>query len=90
VKAKSGLTPRAPDKCGLSPTLAGKRPQTADSAPGGFIRQIPPLPVTPAVGPPKSNACLYSFVKCGKLVLASIAQYPATPEARGKELESRR
>jgi hypothetical protein len=25
---------------------------TADSASGGFVRQFPPLPVTPAVGPP--------------------------------------
>jgi len=28
----------------------GIQPQTADSASGGFVRQIPPLPVTPAVG----------------------------------------
>jgi hypothetical protein len=42
-------TPRAPDKCGRSAALSGKRPQTADSASGGFARQIPPLPVTPAV-----------------------------------------
>ena len=28
----------------------GIQPQTADSAPGGFVRQVPPLPVTPAVG----------------------------------------
>jgi hypothetical protein len=32
-----------------TPTLSGKRPQEADSAPGGFVRQLPPLPVTPAV-----------------------------------------
>ena len=44
------LTPRAPDKCGRSAALSGKRPQTADSASGSFVRQIPPLPVTPAVG----------------------------------------
>jgi hypothetical protein len=29
----------------------GIQPQTADSASGGFVRQFPPLPVTPAVGP---------------------------------------
>jgi predicted small secreted protein len=44
------LTPRAPDKCGHSPTLAAIRPQTADSAPGGFVRQVPRLPVTPDIG----------------------------------------
>jgi hypothetical protein len=27
----------------------GIQPQTADSASGGFVRQVPPLPVTPAV-----------------------------------------
>jgi hypothetical protein len=27
------------------PTLSGKRPQTADSASGGFLRQVPRLPV---------------------------------------------
>lgn len=43
-------TPRAPDKCGQTPALSGKRPQTADSASGGFVRQFPRLPVTPAVG----------------------------------------
>jgi len=47
---KSQLTPRAPDKCGALPALSSKRPQTADSASGGFVRQVPPLPVTPAVG----------------------------------------
>jgi len=46
---KSQLTPRAPDKCGALPALSSKRPQTADSASGGFVRQVPPLPVTPAV-----------------------------------------
>jgi hypothetical protein len=30
-------------------TLSGKRLQKADSASGGFSRQIPPLPVTLAV-----------------------------------------
>jgi hypothetical protein len=50
--SKTHPTPRAPDKCGHSPTLSGQRPQTADSASGGFVRQIPPLPVTPAVGQP--------------------------------------
>jgi hypothetical protein len=49
-KHKTCPTPRAPDKCGRSPTLSGSRPQTADSASGGFVRQFPPLPVTPAVG----------------------------------------
>jgi hypothetical protein len=29
--------------------LQGRRPQEADSASGGLVRQIPPLPVTPAV-----------------------------------------
>jgi hypothetical protein len=35
----------------------GESAPTADSASGGFIRQIPPLPVTPAVGQviPKGN-----------------------------------
>ena len=33
-----------------APALSGKQPQEADSASGGFARQIPPLPVTPAVG----------------------------------------
>jgi [ribosomal protein S5]-alanine N-acetyltransferase len=47
---KNGLTPRAPDKCGRSAALSGKAAPTADSASGGFSRQIPPLPVTPAVG----------------------------------------
>jgi hypothetical protein len=47
---KSSPTPRAPDKCGHSPTLAGDSAPTADSTSGGFLRQIPPLPVTPAVG----------------------------------------
>ena len=42
----------APDKCGALPALAGKRPQTADSASSGFVRHIPHLPVTPAVGAP--------------------------------------
>jgi hypothetical protein len=32
------------------PTLSGSLAPTADSASGGFVRQIPPLPVTPAVG----------------------------------------
>jgi hypothetical protein len=44
-------TPRAPDKCGPLAALSKSRPQTADSAPGGFVRQVPPLPVTPAVSP---------------------------------------
>ncbi len=43
------LTPRAPDKCGHSPTLSGKWLQKLDSASGGFFRKIPPLPITPAV-----------------------------------------
>jgi hypothetical protein len=47
---KNQPTPRAPDKCGALPALAGKAAPTADSASGGFFRQIPPLPVTPAVG----------------------------------------
>ena len=46
---KSKPTPRAPDKCGRSAALSGKRPQEADSASGDFVRQIPHLPVTPAV-----------------------------------------
>jgi len=29
----------------------GESVPTADSVSGGFVRQIPPLPVTPAVGP---------------------------------------
>lgn len=29
----------------MEPALSGKRPQTADSASGGFVHQIPPLPV---------------------------------------------
>ena len=47
---KSSPTPRAPDKCGPLAALSGSRPQAAASASGGFVRQIPPLPVTPAVG----------------------------------------
>ncbi|PKN93750.1 MAG: hypothetical protein CVU44_08010 [Chloroflexi bacterium HGW-Chloroflexi-6] len=42
---------------GSSPTLSGFSPnparapqQAADSVSGGFVRQVPPLPVTPAVG----------------------------------------
>jgi hypothetical protein len=42
-------TLRAVNKCGPLPTLSGNRPQTADSASGGFVYQIPPLPVKPAV-----------------------------------------
>ena len=45
----NGLTPRAPDKCGHSPALSGNLAPTADSASGGFFRQVPPFPVTPAV-----------------------------------------
>ena len=41
-----------PDKCGRLPALSGKAAPTADSASGGFVRQFPPLPVTPAVGTP--------------------------------------
>jgi hypothetical protein len=33
------------------PALSGQLPQTADSASGGSFRQIPLLPVTPAVVP---------------------------------------
>jgi hypothetical protein len=70
---KSGPTPRAPDKRGHSPTLSGKRPQTADSASGGFIRQIPPLPVTPAVETVEKvlfqNGALESGTKSSKSVL---------------------
>jgi hypothetical protein len=47
---KTRPTPRSPDKCGHSPNLSGSLPQTADSAAGGFSRQIPTLPVTPTVG----------------------------------------
>jgi len=50
LKVKNCPTPRAPDKCGPLAALSGQRPQTADSASGGFSRQFPPLPVTPAVG----------------------------------------
>jgi len=42
---KTRPTPRAPDKCGLSPTLSGILAPTADSAFGGFVRQVPPLPL---------------------------------------------
>jgi hypothetical protein len=42
-------TPRAPDKCGLRPHF-GECAPTADSASGDFFRQVPPLPVAPAVG----------------------------------------
>ena len=52
TSCKNCPTPRAPDKCGQPPALSGKRPQTANSASGGFVRQIPPLPVTPSVGQP--------------------------------------
>jgi len=37
------------------PALAGKAAPTADSASGGFFCQVPPLPVTPAVGRLKSH-----------------------------------
>jgi len=47
---KTCPTPRAPDKCGPLAALLGQWPQTADSASGGFVRQFPRLPVTPAVG----------------------------------------
>jgi len=50
---KTCPTPRALDKCGRLPALSGIRPQAADSAYGGFVRQILPLPVTPA----KRGAC---------------------------------
>jgi hypothetical protein len=33
---------------------------TADSASGGFVRQIPPLPVTPAIGQPY-NGVVFSL-----------------------------
>jgi hypothetical protein len=39
----------APDKCGGFARTFEAAPM-ADSASGGFIRQIPILPVTPAVG----------------------------------------
>jgi hypothetical protein len=42
--------------------LAGKAAPTADSASGGFIRQVPPLPVTPAVGP-------FTFVDVGYFLI---------------------
>jgi hypothetical protein len=45
----SCLTPHAPDKCGALPVRSGSLAPKADSASGGFIRQVPPLPVTPAV-----------------------------------------
>ena len=50
ASCKMRPTPHAPDKCGHSPTLSGKQPQEADSASGGFVCQLPPLLVTPAVG----------------------------------------
>jgi len=44
-------TPRAPHRAsaGRLPALVGILAPTTDSASGGFSRQIPPLPVTPAV-----------------------------------------
>jgi hypothetical protein len=50
MTCKNCPTPRAPDKCGALPALSGKATPTADSASGSFSRQIPRLPVTPAVG----------------------------------------
>jgi len=59
---KNSPTPRAPDKCGRSAALSGKRPQEAHSASGGFFRQFPRLPVTPAVGRTVANKTIEKWV----------------------------
>ena len=53
-----------PDKCGRLPALSGKAAPTADSASGGFVRQFPPLPVTPAVSLPLAQQGIKEKISC--------------------------